>query len=162
MRLMKNKPHTDLSLPTLRLEGSLLLPDQLEKAALGQANHQSEADYHTPKGLKLKDDYSRAFQIASAQWKHFAALLERQDADPGQVTTTFVQELLRDALGYHNLTAIKGTSLGERHYPITLLADSLPVVVAPHTLGLDELDPRFAIAGSGSRKKSALDRKSVV
>jgi hypothetical protein len=28
----------------------------------------------------------------------------------------------------------------------------LPVVVAPHTLGLDEADTRFAIAGSGSRK----------
>ena len=160
MRLIKHKAHTALNLPSLRLEGSLLLPDQLEKAALGQAGHQKEADYQTPKGLKLKDDYSRAFQIAGAQWKHFAALLERQDADPAQVTITFVQEFLRDALGYHGVAEIKGITLGERHYPITLLAGSVPVVVAPHTLGLDELDPRFALShlgggGSGSRKKSA-------
>jgi hypothetical protein len=62
-----------LNLPTLTLEGGLFLPDQLEKAALGSAQWQTEADYGTPKGLKPKDDYSRAFQIACAQWKHFAA-----------------------------------------------------------------------------------------
>ena len=54
-----------LHLPTLRLEGGLFLPDVLEKAALGQARLQTEADYATPKGLKLKDDYSRAFRIAT-------------------------------------------------------------------------------------------------
>ena len=73
------KNQSVLNLPTLRLEGSLFLPDQLEKAALGRAAAQDEADYHTPKGLRLKDDYSRAFQIASAQWKHFASQLERSD-----------------------------------------------------------------------------------
>jgi len=155
MRQIKNKIHVALSLPSLRLEGALFLPDQLEKAALGQAAHQSEADYQTPKGLKLKDDYSRAFQIASAQWTHFSSLLDRQDADASQITNTFVLELLRDALGYHSLTAVDGITLGERHYPVTLLAGSVPVVVAPHTQGLDDLDPRFAIAGTGSRKKSA-------
>ena len=66
------KTQAALNLPTLTLEGGLFLPDQLEKAALGSAQWQTEADYGTPKGLKLKDDYSRAFQIACAQWKHFA------------------------------------------------------------------------------------------
>jgi hypothetical protein len=156
MRLIKKRQQTVLSLPSLRLEGGLFLPDQLEKAALGNANHQTEADYHTPKGLKLKDDYSRSFQIACAQWKQFAPRLDRQDADAATVTLSFVQELLRDALGYHNLTVQDGITVGDRHYPITLLAgSSLPVVVAPHYLGLDEPDARFAIVGSGSRKKSA-------
>lgn len=154
MRRIRNRQPTALSLPSLRLEGSLLLPDQLEKAALGKADHQSEADYHTPKGLKLRDDYSRAFQIASAQWKHFATLLEREDADPARVTTTFVAELLRDAFGYHNLHAVEGIALSDRHYPVTLAAGSVPVVVAPHSLGLDDLDSRFAVVGGGSRKKS--------
>lgn len=156
MRPIKKRQHAALSLPTLRLEGSLFLPDQLEKAALGQASQQSEADYHTPKGLKLKDDYSRAFQIASAQWKHFAPHLERQDTDAASITAAFVHELLRDAFGYHNLAPSAGITIGERQYPISLLAgDALPVVIAPHTLGLDEADPCFAIVGSGSRKKSA-------
>ncbi|KRA33540.1 restriction endonuclease [Rhodanobacter sp. Root627] len=155
MRLTRNKSHAALSLPSLRLEGSLLLPDQLEKAALGNAAHQTEADYHTPKGLKVKDDYSRAFQIASAQWKHFASQLERDDVDAAELTTSFVRELLRDALGYSHLIDVDGIDAGERRYPIALLAGNVPVVVAPHTLNLDELDERFAVVGSGSRKKSA-------
>lgn len=159
MRLIKHKPHAALSLPSLRLEGALFLPDQLEKAALGQAGQQTEADYLTPKGLKLKDDYSRAFQIACAQWKHFAARLERRDANPAHDTINFVRELLRDAFGYHHLIAVDGLPIGERHYPIVGLAGGVPVVIAPHALGLDDLDARFAVTnlsggGSGSRKKS--------
>ncbi len=159
MRRIRNREAT-LSLPSLRLEGALFLPDQLEKAALGQAARQTEADYLTPKGLKLRDDYSRAFQIACAQWRHFAAGLERRDLDPARVTTDFVHELLRDALGYHSLSAVDGIPINERHYPITQLAAGVPVVIAPHTLGLDDLDARFAVrylagGGAGSRKKSA-------
>jgi hypothetical protein len=151
-----------LNLPTLKLEGGLFLPDVLEKAALGQARLQTEADYGIPKGLKLKDEYSRAFQIACAQWRSFASLLDRSDFNAQRATATFVTELLRDAFGYLSVGAVTGIELGERSYPITHLAGSpvdpqraLPVVVAPHTLGLDEADTRFAIAGSGSRKKTA-------
>lgn len=149
------KTQAALNLPTLTLEGSLFLPDQLEKAALGSSQWQTEADYLTPKGLKLKDDYSRAFQIACAQWKHFAAQLERDDVDAAELTQNFVHELLRDVFGYADSQATQGITVGERRYPVSLLAGSVPVVVAPHTLALHESDPRFAIAGSGSRKKSA-------
>lgn len=156
MRLIKKRPNTVLSLPSLRLEGGLFLPDQLEKAALGNASHQSEADYLTPKGIKLKDDYSRAFQIACAQWKQFSPWLDRRDADGAAATIAFVHELLRDALGYHNLTTLQeGITIADRRYPIMLLSGAVPVVVAPHYLGLDEADARFAIVGGGSRKKSA-------
>jgi hypothetical protein len=157
------RKHTaTLNLPTLRLEGGLFLPDVLEKAALGQARLQAEVDYGIPKGLKLKDDYSRAFQIACAQWRSFAPLLDRTDYDAQHATATFVAELLRDAFGYGTVGTCSGITLGERSYPITHLASSpvnpqrkLPIVVAPHTLGLDEADTRFAVAGSGSRKKTA-------
>ncbi len=156
-KIIKNR-HAALNLPSLRLECNLFLPDQLEKAALGTASKQSEADYNTPKGLKLKDDYSRAFQIACAQWKHFAAQMERADVDAFVVTSNFVQELLRDALGYTNLTDSPGISAGGRHYPINYIAGSIPVVIAPHNLSLDEPVPLFAPVheeGGGSRKKSA-------
>jgi len=149
------KTQAALNLPTLTLEGGFFLPDQLEKAALGSAQWQTEADYGTPKGLKLKDDYSRAFQIACAQWKHFAAQLERTDVNAAELTHTFVQELLRDVFGYANVQTCSGITLGERRYPVNLLAGNVPVVVAPHTLALFETDTRFAIAGSGTRKKSA-------
>ena len=144
-----------LTLPSLRLEGGLFLPDQLEKAALGQAPHQTEADYALPRGLKLKDEYSRAFQIATAQWRHFAPRMERTDLDAAATTSRFVTELLRDAFGYSQIAAISGLGSGDRHYPINALAGALPIVIAPHSLGLDEPDPCFAVAGSGSRRKSA-------
>ena len=100
------KTQATLNLPTLKLEGGLFLPDQLEKAAQGRASAQSEADYGTPKGVKLNDEYSRAFQIACAQWQHFAAQMERADVDATQLTTAFIHELLRDAFGYANVTAM--------------------------------------------------------
>ncbi|MGY6278172.1 Eco57I restriction-modification methylase domain-containing protein [Methylomonas sp. MgM2] len=156
MKRVRKNHSTVLNLPTLHLEGGLFLPDQLEKAALGQATQQTAADYRIPTGLKLKDEYSRAFQIASAQWKQFAPNLERKDIDSVQVTVKFVCDLLRDALAYQPIDLISELAVGDRHYPITALAgNAIPVVIAPHNLGLDEPDPHFAIIGSGARKKSA-------
>jgi hypothetical protein len=155
MRRINSKTIT-LNLPTLRLEGGLFLPDQLEKAALGKASLQTEADYQIPTGLKLKDEYSRAFQIASAQWKHFAALLERQDLATDTITQKFVQDLLRDALGYQDFNQVNGWTIEDRHYPISaILAQTVPLIIAPHTLGLDEADTRFAVIGGGAKKKTA-------
>jgi hypothetical protein len=168
MKRVTRHKSSALNLPTLRLEGGLFLPDVLEKAALGTARLQADADYGIPKGLKQKDEYSRAFQIASAQWKHFEKQMERADLDATHVTATFVAELLRDALAYPALGASTGISVGDRHYPVTHIASNglgaqLPIVVAPHTQGLDEADARFgvrhtdgqAIGGhSGTRKKS--------
>ncbi|MBD9667079.1 N-6 DNA methylase [Variovorax sp. VRV01] len=152
------KTQATLNLPTLKLEGGLFLPDQLEKAAQGRASAQLEADYGTPKGVKLKDEYSRAFQIACAQWQHFAAQMERTDVDAAHVTTAFVHELLRDAFGYAALHAAQGQQVGELRYPVSLVAGhppgGMPVLVASHTQPLDDADTRFAIAGSGSRKKA--------
>ncbi len=155
MRKVKRQSKSALNLPSLTLEGTLFLPDQLEKAALGQAKHQSETDYQTPKGLRLKDDYSRAFQIACAQWKHFAPALEREDVDALALTQTFAEELLRDVFAYSSLKATASVSVNERAYPVTFLADHIPVVVAPFNSKLDDSLSIFAIEGSGSRKKSA-------
>jgi hypothetical protein len=85
-RIRNSKHQATLNLPTIQLEGSLFLPDQLEKAAQGRAQGQTELDYGVPKGVKLKDEYSRAFQIACAQWQHFAAQLERADVDAHRLT----------------------------------------------------------------------------
>lgn len=146
-----------LSFDTLRLEGALFLPDILERAARGELKEsQSPEHYQIPKGIALQDEYGRAFQIAQAQWKAFASTLERQDLDAARYTRQFTQEFLRDVLGYGDIQPVGSIGMGERSYPIGLMARGrVPVVVAPHTLGLDDPDPRFAIQGSGTRKKSA-------
>ena len=146
------KTEAALSLPaTLTLEGGLFLPDQVQKATQGLASAQQDADYRLPKGLKAKDEYSRAFQIACAQWQDFAQQLERRDIDATQLTTRFVQELLRDAFGY-NLSPARPQEVDGRCYPVSFLAGNLPILVAPHTLGLDDADASMAIEGSSSRK----------
>ena len=149
------KTEAALSLPaTLTLEGGLFLPDQLQKATQGLASAQQDADYRLPKGLKAKDEYSRAFQIACAQWQDFAQQLERRDIDATQLTTHFVQELLRDAFGYNLSPQTQPQEVDGRHYPVSFLAGNLPILVAPHTLGLDDADTSMAIEGSGRRRKT--------
>ena len=143
---------------TLRLEGTLFVPELLERAASGDATAQKETDYAIPKGLKLHDEYGRAFRIATASWQAFAPQIARTDLDAAAVTQSFFLDFLRQCLGYTDLTPLSGpVQLGDRGFPITAqaLGGRLPVIIAPHTLGLDDPDPRFAILGSGTRRKSA-------
>lgn len=143
---------------TLRLEGSLFVPELLERAASGEATFQKETDYAIPKGLKLHDEYGRAFRIATATWQSFAPQTARADLDAAAVTRAFVVDFLRQCLGYTDLAPLGAPiQLGDRGFPVTAMAlgGRLPVIIAPHHLGLDDPDPRFAIIGSGSRKKSA-------
>jgi hypothetical protein len=135
---VRTKAPASLSFDTLRLEGSLFLPDILEKAARGElVESQSPDRYQIPKGLSLQDEYGRAFLIAQAQWKSFAATLERRDLDPVESTRQFVQEFLRDALSFGAIEPVGSVELAERRFPISLMARGrVPVVVAPHTLEL--------------------------
>ncbi len=145
-----------LPFDTLRLEGALFFPEILEKTALGDGPCQTPADYQLPKGLKLHDEYGRAFQIAQAQWKSFAATLERKDLDPTAQSRAFATEFLRDALGYTDIAPTAPIEIHARKYPVSTLAAAgkLPVVIAPHTQELDTPDYAFAIEGGGARKKS--------
>jgi hypothetical protein len=143
---------------TLRLEGSLFVPELLERAASGEATFQKETDYAIPKGLKLHDEYGRAFRIATATWQSFAPQTARADLDAATITRTFVVDFLRQCLGYTDLAPLGSPiQLGDRGFPVTAqaLGGRLPVIIAPHNLALDDPDPRFAIIGSGSKKKSA-------
>lgn len=154
---MKKNHALSLGFDTLRLEGGLLLPDILEKAAQGKLQSQQPSDYQIPKGLKLQDEYSRAFRIAVAQWRTFTQQQVREDVDQSLVTRQFVLELLKDVLGYRDLVQQSvAIELNERHYPIDVIAfGSMPVVIAAHDMGLDQTSECFAITGGGSRKKSA-------
>jgi hypothetical protein len=152
---VRNRRTLSLGFDTLRLEGALLLPDLLEKAAQGQASCQQPEDYHVPRGFTLQEEIGRAFRIAQAQWKAYSATLERTDLDAAASARAFVEEFLRDALGYADVRATAARNVGERSFPLSLqAAPRLPVVVAPATLDLDEPDPAFAPQGGGARKKS--------
>jgi hypothetical protein len=77
---VRSQRRPTLGFDTLRLEGALLLPDLLEKAAQGQARCQQPEDYHVPRGFTLQDEIGRAFRIAQVQWNVFSAGLERTES----------------------------------------------------------------------------------
>ncbi len=155
---MPRRPADSLIFDSLRLEGGLFVPAVLEQAARGEHTAQKAADYLLPKGLSLLDEQGRAFRIASALWKNFEAVCARADVDSTHATVGFVSELLRDAFGYIDLTSCAASiTLADRSFPITAFAAGgrVPVIIAPHTLDLDAPAERFAVIGSGSRRRSA-------
>jgi hypothetical protein len=154
MPRLKNE---SLVFDTLRLEGGLFVPGILEKIAAGEHRLQSAEDYCLPRGLRLLDEQGRAFRIGRALWVRFGEHRARTGIDAARVTGGFVAEMLRDAFGYATLQPCpEAPVIGERAYPVSLMAaPHVPVVVAPHDLELDAPDERFAVRGSGSRRKSA-------
>jgi len=155
---MARRHSNSLIFDSLHLEGGLFVPAVLEKAARGEHSAQKAADYLLPKGLTLTDEQGRAFRIASALWKHFESVRSRRDVDGAKATVGFALEFLRDALGFSDITVCDAPiELSDRAFPVTAFAAAgrMPIVIAPHELDLDEPDERFAVVGSGSRRRSA-------
>lgn len=142
-----------LAFEALSIEGGLLSPDWLSRAAQLAAGGQSEADYRIPKGLNLRDEIGRFWRIAQAHWSDFAAGRAGQ-ADPRLLAERFVQALLRESFGFATLAKAEPVVLAERSYPIgfAALGGRVPVVIAPAGSGLDTLAPAF---GDGTRRRSA-------
>ncbi len=78
-----------LAFEALSIEGGLLSPDWLSRAAQLGASGQSETDYRIPKGLNLRDEIGRFWRIAQAHWSDFAAG-RAGNADPSLLAERFV------------------------------------------------------------------------
>jgi hypothetical protein len=152
---MKSKSMV-FSFDTITLEGSLFVADLLEKAALGLASRQTSADYAVPRGLRLSDEYGRAFQIAGAIWAKFESDTAAYAGREAAHTKAFMTEFFRDALGYHAIRDTLPQTIGERTWPAMQEARAgIPLIACPWNLPLDKVDSRFAVTGEGSHKKSA-------
>ena len=152
---MAKKQHYDISMDSIHLEGSLFVPDALEKVAKGNGVHQSGVEYKVPKGLKLTDEYGRAFQIALAQWSEFKAQQERKDLNRQEVTQRFVKELFTDSLGWDGLKKKPRVKIGELSYPLQFLGSAgVPLTVTSYDRKIDQADEMFAITNAGYRKRT--------
>jgi hypothetical protein len=144
------------SFDTITLEGSLFVADLLEKAALGLASRQTAADYAVPRGLRLGDEYGRAFQIAGAIWAKFESDTATHAGREAAHTKAFMTEFFRDALGYHDIRDTMPQTIGERTWPAMQEASpGIPLIACPWNLPLDKADSHFAVTGEGTHKKSA-------
>lgn len=155
MALRRKPKHREaqLAFEALSIEGGLLSPDWLSRAAQLAAGQQSEADYRILKGLNLRDEIGRYWRIAQAHWSDLSAG-RAGGADPRLIGTRFVHDLLRDSFGFASMGAVEPATIAERLYPVgfSAMGGRVPVVVAPAGLGLDTLAPGF---GDGTRRRSA-------
>ncbi|CAL1241895.1 Eco57I restriction-modification methylase domain-containing protein [Candidatus Methylocalor cossyra] len=149
------RPTAELAFTAIRIEGGLLAADFLDRVARLDATEQTEADYDTPKGLKLRDEIARYFKIALSLWQEFQGGRERTDQDPYRFTLrSFLEPFCRQVLGFADLRPTPPFTLGERVFPIGFqaLGGRVPLVFAAHTQALDKPDARF---GDGQRRRSA-------
>jgi hypothetical protein len=140
--------------PCWRREGGLLAADFLHQIAHFVAPEQSEADYDTPKGLRLRDEIGRYYKIAQNLWQEFQPARGRGDVDAHIATMrVFLEPFCRHVLGFADLHPIGTVQQGERLFPIGFqaLGGRVPLVFAAHDQGLEQSQPRF---GDGNKRRS--------
>jgi hypothetical protein len=140
-----------LTFDALTVEGALISPVMLTRIAVHQAGGQSEADYGVPKGLTLRDEIARYFRIGQALF----AVLTAVENPSAAATTKFVENLLRDVLGFADINRIGSRTIEDRLFALTLegLGGRVPIVVVPPA---DELDrPSEHLPTDGRRHSAA-------
>lgn len=139
---------------TLSLVGSLFSADMLSLMAQGNSSHQSTEDYKLLPGLRFSDEISRSFNIARAFYNEYKK--NRNESAAYDTTKKFIEDFFTKALNYDSFITSSGKTIKERKYPVThYAAKDVPIIIAPYTFSLDELDARFTVEGVTSRKKSA-------
>lgn len=145
-----------LAFEALAIEGALLSPDWLAKAAQLKAPLQADADYRIEKGLNLRDEIARSFRIAQAHFRDFSLGRSKVSQDHSRLVLSvrFVSALLKKSLGFDSLEPVPIPDLQGRAFDIghAALAGRVPVVIAPAALGIDSPLPLFA---DGTRRRSA-------
>lgn len=144
-----------ISWQTIRLEGSLLLPDLLEQIAKNEAAHQKESDYQIPAGLRMIEEIGRSYQIARALHAEFKNRRQSSNTDAFQLTDTFFMKFMSSCLGWTEYQRVRSKRVGDYGYPIQKIAfERIPITVAAYDMGLDTSDSRFGISGTKVRTRS--------
>ena len=141
------------------LQGRLFLHDQLQSALARKNARQKDADYDLPPGCSLKDEISRAFQIARNSWSFFTKRLQRANASEEDLrgdVRTFARYFFQSALGYSNFKiSPERTYAGDRGFAIQAFAEGLPVVFVPGNVELDSPVSELAVENGSHARKSA-------
>lgn len=145
-----------LDFAAIEIVGGLLPPEVVTRVAAFDMPDQSEESYGILRGLKLRDEIARFYQIALAHWERFDAARAGNASAP----QTFVLELLRDCFGFANIEGTGVVSLSGRSFPIRHAAHGgkTPIVIAPtapadsRRTGVDEPLTQF---GDETRRRSA-------
>ncbi len=108
-----------MNYPSIRIEGSILSPDILEK--LDDANGQRPADFGLEATVKVKDEIARAWADAQDYWRIYNRKMETLKEDSPATTETrnlWIVPLL-GLLGYQLEYEAKSIELNNKLYPIS-------------------------------------------
>jgi hypothetical protein len=155
-RRKQSRRSARLDFAAIEVVGGLLPTDVIAQIAAGDASEQSDEKYGVPKGLKLRDEIARFYQIAHAQWEVF----EEAKSANASAPIGFVQSLLSECFGFKSLAKASPKTLSERVFPVNFSAENgrIPVIIAPpapadsRKPGIDEALSQF---GDDTRKRSA-------
>jgi len=138
----------DLNLDALRIEGSLLPAEFIQKLLELKADHQSASDYGIPPGLNLKDEIGRCWRIASALWADFKIRRDKPGSKPDEVALkNWLIPLFARVLGFDGWSATSGETIDVRRFPLTHKLGPTPILLLSHTIDLDKSDSCFAPEG---------------
>ena len=112
-RRKQSRRSARLDFAAIEVVGGLLPTDVIAQIAAGDAAEQSDDSYGVPKGLKLRDEIARFYQIAHAHWESFEAAKEANASAP----IGFVQSLLSECFGFKTLTKSAGKQIADRSFP---------------------------------------------
>lgn len=155
-RRKQSRRSARLDFAAIEVVGGLLPTDVIAQIAAGDASEQSDEKYGIPKGLKLRDEIARFYQIAHAHWEVF----EEAKAANASAPIAFVQSLLSECFGFKTLAKASTKTLSERVFPVNFSAENgrIPVIIAPpaptdsRKPGIDEALSQF---GDDTRRRSA-------
>lgn len=106
---------------SLRIEGGIFPGEFLNSVRELKLKGQSSTDYNLHRTLKLRDEISRYWRIAKAEWEAFNEARQRQDIDRSVLAVErFLVPLLQQVFGFVDLEASEQPRyLGERLFPLT-------------------------------------------
>ena len=135
--------------PTIRIEGSILSADILDKLENADLRGQRPTDFGLPTNAKVKDEIVRAWTDAQGLWRMFKRQMENVAIDKTGTTETrrYWMVPLLGLLGYNPELLRDTPRIDEKTYPISH-ADSSRGNLPLHIMGFrDSLDKKRETGG---------------
>ena len=138
----------------IRVEGGLFPAEFLQRVAKPDSAQKLDASYGVPPGRTLRDEIGRYWTIADALWREYKRDRERSDLPAERVAIErWLTRLLRDVLGYADLTKVSAAQVGERGFPIRHRAQdgAVPLLL---TTQAHDLDRSHSFFGDEGRRRA--------
>jgi len=138
-----------MNFPTIRIEGSILSPDILDKIEQSDITGQLPKDFGFDSKIKVKDEIARAWADANSQWKIYKSRIEnlKESESGNSETRKFWIIPLLGFLGYDVEFSKSSETVNGKTYAISHRAgniDNFPI----HIMGFkDFLDKKRADSG---------------